>query len=238
MELKRFRIKSWKLTLLAFIFICFFAGLGNWQLNRAREKEQLLQTFQARATSAPLDASALQDKTDLRFHRVTVQGHFDNTHTLLLDNKIQDGKVGYEIYVPFYADELLQPILVDRGFIAGTANRQQLPFIPAYEGKTSLTGMLNTPPRYVALGNMVTSLPMTWPLRVEYIQIGELAALLKNPIFPLIINIEPHHPAALSIQWQIVTMSPERHRGYAVQWFAFALTLLILSVVLNYDRSR
>jgi surfeit locus 1 family protein len=238
MTLKQFRIKNWKLTLLAFIFICFFIGLGNWQLNRAHEKEHLLHAFQMRATSAPLNVKALYHQADLRFHQVTLHGHFDNTQTLLLDNKTQNGKVGYEIYVPFYADGLPQPILIDRGFIGGTGDRQQLPFIPPYEGRTTLTGMLNTPPKYVALGNMITSLPISWPLRVEYIQLAELATLFKKPIFPFIINIDPHHPAALSIEWQIVTMSPERHRGYAVQWFAFALTLLILSVVLNYDRSR
>ena len=43
----------------------------------------------------------------------------------------------------------------------------------------------------------------------------------------------PNHTAAYPIEWKIVSVGPERHGAYALQWFALALTLLILWVALN-----
>jgi cytochrome oxidase assembly protein ShyY1 len=48
--------------------------------------------------------------------------------------------------------------------------------------------------------------------------------------------VDPKNAVAYPIEWQqIATVSPARHRAYALQWFAFALTLLILCIVLNRD---
>lgn len=226
-------IKNWKLTLLALIFIILFSALGFWQLSRATQKEALLASFALRTQHAPLTANALDPTKDQRFYRIQLDGIFDNAHSVLLDNKIQDGKIGYEIYTPFHATQLAQPILVDRGFIQIGINRQTLPKIRDVTGKVSIIGMLNTPPTYVALGKLYESPNLVWPLRVEYINLAELKPFVGDLSTPYVINLSPTDAAAYDMKWQIVTMAPEKHKGYAVQWFAFALTLLILSVALN-----
>ena len=33
--------------------------------------------------------------------------------------------------------------------------------------------------------------------------------------------------------WTTVAVQPQKHTGYAVQWFAMALTLLIMTIVAN-----
>jgi cytochrome oxidase assembly protein ShyY1 len=38
---------------------------------------------------------------------------------------------------------------------------------------------------------------------------------------------------ALKTGWTTVAVKPEKHVGYAVQWFAMAITLLIMTIIAN-----
>lgn len=232
----RIKIKNWKLALLSLLLIYLFTHLGFWQLSRAKQKKALLHSFAERTQQTPLTATVLNTLSDFRFYQARLNGHFDNTHTFLLDNKIVNSKIGYEVYTPFYATQLTDVILVDRGFIPAGINRQTLPHIPPILGYVTITGMLNLPPSYFAWGNMMESPHPSWPLRVEFINLPEIARLLAHPLFPYTLSLNPYDVRALPIQWQIITMGPEKHIGYAIQWFAFALTLLILSFALNWKR--
>lgn len=234
---KRFQIQNWALMGLSFLGICLFVILGCWQYHRAQDKDKLLDQFHMRSIQPPLNALSFNAQNDQRFYRIKITGHFDNQHTFLLDNKIYQGNVGYEVFTPFYAQGFSSSWLVDRGFVPLGKNRRNLPDIKPSEGTITITGLLNEPPRYVALGSMLADQQKKWPLRIEYINLKIAGDLTSTKFNPLIINLDPQNPAAYPMEWQIVTLSPERHRGYAFQWFALALTLLILSVALNYKRS-
>jgi surfeit locus 1 family protein len=222
-----------KLNLLALLFICVFIGLGMWQLSRAAQKRALLNDFAERALKQPLNANTLRNQHDWRFYRIQVHGTFDNAHTLLLDNKTYEGKIGYQVYTPFLAQGIERPILIDRGFVPIVNDRRTLPIIHPVRGEVTIIGMLNVPPAYVAWGQINESTHITWPLRIEYVNLTELTKWLTYPLSPYIINLSPEDPAAYAMKWQIVTMRPETHTGYAIQWFAFALTLLIISAAMN-----
>lgn len=227
-------MKNWKLNLLSLIFILLFIALGYWQLSRAQEKTALLNNFQERTHLPPVKATDLANVNDWRFHQILLEGKYDDAHTFLLDNKIFNGKIGYEVYTPFKAKGLTAPILIDRGFVPLGTSRAELPAIPKTSKNTvSIQGMLNTPPLYVAFGNWQDGNKIEWPLRVEYISLQEVGSVLKTTFYPYVVNLNEASPGALQVKWQIVTVDPNRHKGYAVQWFAFALTLLIISVVLN-----
>ncbi|OGT44458.1 MAG: hypothetical protein A3F42_08375 [Gammaproteobacteria bacterium RIFCSPHIGHO2_12_FULL_37_34] len=218
------------------MLISLFTSLSIWQLTRANQKKLLLARHTERMNHPPLTArnlAQLFQKQDLRFYRVTLHGEFDHQHTFLLDNRTFYGQIGYEIYSLFKAQGLSQPILVDRGFIPADTDRTKLPIIKEIRGTITITGMLNTPPTYVAFGDFYDSSIHTSPLRVEYIHLQKIAKLLSEEIYPYILIITPHHVAAYPIEWKIITMGPERHIGYALQWFAIALTLLIIWIALN-----
>jgi surfeit locus 1 family protein len=236
MECTIIKCQNWKLAILALVLMIFFISMGCWQLSRANEKKSLLKQYSLRTQHLPLSANAITRTGDWRFFQAQLTGHFDNDHTLLLDNKIHEGKIGYEVYTPFQAEGLTTPILVDRGFIPMGKSRKELPVIRTISGNTTITGLLNLPPAYVSFGKLLDSTNHGRTLRVEYIQLAELSSLLHRPLFSYVLNLSPHHPAAYDIEWQIVTMKPEKHMGYAIQWFAFALTLLILFVALNRPR--
>lgn len=232
-----FRIVNWKLTLLALIMVAGLCRLGFWQLSRAEEKRVLIAAFSARTLHEPLVANDLNTTPDPRYYRIQLFGHFDNAHNLLLDNKIVNGKVGYEVYTPFIAKDLSDTIIVDRGFIPMGVSRQDLPSINSIQGEVSILGMLNSPPKYVAFGPMEADANKHWPMRIEYLDLNNMK--FNSKLYPYVIILDKNNPAAYQIQWQAFeTMPPERHIGYAVQWFALALTLLILCVVLNRNHQR
>lgn len=232
----RIKIKNWKLTLLGLLVVCLLASLGFWQLSRSQEKSKLLRSFKSRSAESPVSSHELRNPNDWRFYRATLTGTFDNQHTLLLDNKIYKGTVGYEVYTPFHADGLSDSILIDRGFTPMNPDRELLPTIKPITGKVTVQGMLNLPPRYVAYGGMTEGDKVTWPLRVEFIQLPAIGKIINFPLFPYLLTLEPKSPYTLSasaIEWNIFSVSPERHMAYAFQWFALAVTLLVICTVLN-----
>lgn len=228
-----FVIKNWKLALTALILFCFFNSLGYWQLRRAHTKEILIQHFNQQLAAPALNNKDLKATQDVRFRRIELTGHFINEYTFLLDNKIFQRQVGYEIYTLFVADGIPNPILVDRGFIALTGDRQHLPHITPITGKQLLSAMLNQPPTYVALGAMQEAGQKNYPMRIEFIDLRQLSKVLELPLYPYIAILPPGQSHSYPIEWQAVTMPPERHRGYAVQWFALASALLLLFLTLN-----
>ncbi|HVE44325.1 MAG TPA: SURF1 family protein [Gammaproteobacteria bacterium] len=231
-----YKVKNWKLMFLGVLCICGFMKLGYWQLARAQEKEILLANFAKRTEAPPLNVQTLNNISEKRYYRITLTGRFDNQHILLLDNKTFHSQVGYEIYTLFYATGISTPILIDRGFIPIGISRQQLPTLRPITNPVTLTGLLDLPPTYFTLGHTHESFPLHWPLRVAFIDLPQLTTTLHTPLFPYILRIDPKNPAAYPLEWQqVTTVSSVRHRAYALQWFAFALTLLILCIVLNRD---
>lgn len=230
----KIKIKNWKLSLLSLVFIIIFISLGCWQLSRAREKSDMLQQFHLRTQAAPVTAKDLEMPNDWRFYQVKLEGKFDDQHTILLDNKIFNGKVGYEVYTPFNAKGMNQIVLVDRGFIPVGVSRELLPAVPkAAKGTVTIHGIIATPPLYVAFGQMSENGKVQWPLRVEYIHLPQISNLLNEKVYPYVVSLYPASSSALQVKWNIMTVDPNKHKGYAVQWFALALTLLIISVILN-----
>lgn len=229
----KFHLKNVKLAFLALLVMSLFIGLGCWQLSRAQQKKTLILEFKKRSNLAPIREQQLNNQDDLRFYPVEVAGKFDNQHHVLLDNKTFHGQVGYELYTPFLITKSKQWILVDRGFIPLGSSRKILPHINSVEGEKIIKGMLNQAPRLFSLGKMQEGETFTWPLRLQYIDLGALSTLMNRSLFSQVIILSPQDSHALLQEWQIVTMSPERHVGYAIQWFALALTLLILFIALN-----
>ena len=230
-----YRIKSWKLALLGLFFVCVFFALGCWQVQRANEKKLLLKHFQERTQQNPLNQNNLSSNQDLRFYRVELLGEFDNSKNFLLDNKIYQQQIGYEIYTVFNTSQ--QSYLIDRGFLPIKNRRDEAPSIQPILGKVTIVAILNEPPRYFSLGGIKASNNESWPLKIEYVDIKELSQIAHQHLFPYVLMLsEKNALNYYPTEPQIISMTPEKHMGYAVPWFALSLSLLIISLVLNRQR--
>lgn len=219
-----------KLTLFTLFALPTLIALGCWQWSRAAEKRVLEMAHAEQQTQPPvaLEASSLAALADYR--RVFAHGQFDHEHTWLLDNKQRDGRVGYEVVVPFVlADGNV--ILVNRGWLAGPDSRQHMPVIPTETGPQTLFGTLVSASKHPFLTANNTDL--SWPRIVMAIDPPVMAQQLGRPLLQRYVLLDEGSPGALVTHWPVVSVSSAKHLGYAFQWFGMAVALVIWFAVAN-----
>lgn len=233
MSKHRHRVRWIGFGLLALICALGLARMGWWQLERAQAKQTLLDGIEG-ATHAPLvDLTALEaSSADARFRAVRVVGEFRADRQILLDNQLRDGQPGIRVYVPLQRPDGLRAVLVDRGWLAWPDRAQAPPLASLPSGSQQLTGVLLDPPGAgLQLG---AALATQWPLLVTRIEMAEIERRLGLPLLDLVLE-DRNAPRAQSIRAQM--LPPERHRGYALQWFGLSLTVLIIYCVLAWRAS-
>lgn len=215
----------WPITLFVFVVLPCLLGLGFWQLHRADEKRELQRQFDALRAAAPVDATQLSDNA-APYTRVQFAGRFDDAHSFLLDNRVSRGRVGFEVLTPFVPIGQTRVLFVNRGWIAGDPARQTLPSIPPLPAAMTVHGYVyrDSENRLVGAENQTQS----WPRVIEQIDVGAMQAQFGGTAYPYTLRLDADSPAALVAEWPVVTSSPERHTGYAVQWFSMAAALLLL----------
>lgn len=216
----------------AAIFLPLLVSLGIWQLNRAEEKQVMLDQWQQEARDMDwpeLVASGLEKGRPL-----TVTGLFGE-RSWLLDNRTRDGIVGYEVLTAFYPLEG-PPVLVNRGWIAAPRTRNELPDVTPPEGVSTLTGRVSEYPEPPVLSDSAAK-DSGWPRRVQSLP-GAVARAEVAELPSAIIRLQDNEqPGAYRADWQPDRMGPQTHYGYATQWFALAIVLTILSVVASYRKT-
>lgn len=225
---------EWRTTLFVLVLVPVMTGLGFWQLQRAEEKRELAEGFAAREVQAPtaLDELWETDADALAYLPVRVDGAFVPGADLLLDNRTRGGRFGYEALGVVALDEGGYA-LVNRGWIAGDAARRELPEVPEVSGKVSLTGHIYVPPGdpYLLAEQQFEK---GWPLVMQAIEMDKLrpvlAGRLSGEVFPYSVRLDADAPGALAVEWQVINVSPQKHLGYAVQWFTMAGVLFLFFV--------
>jgi surfeit locus 1 family protein len=226
---------QWKinapLTVFTALFLALFLALGNWQLQRAEQKRAAITALESSGDSAPVELSQLNGAP--MYARVTALGHFDNAHSFLLDNRISQGRFGYEIITPFRARGVDKTVLVNRGWIEGDPSRLQRPVIAAIEGDVKISGTVyrdTTRIHFVA-----TTSESVWPQLIQNLQIDALQTQLGAELIPFVIRLDQNSPGAYRAEWPMfnIGFGPERHIAYAVTWFAMALTLTMMWLLLS-----
>ena len=122
---------GWKMSLFTLLFCPVLIQMGLWQLDREEEKRQLQRLYDERAAALPIDIAEVDWQSDeLSYLAISARGSFDTERSFLLDNRINNSRVGYELLTPFFteAGELL---IVNRGWLAQGQTRADLPEIPS-----------------------------------------------------------------------------------------------------------
>jgi len=224
----RFRVNS-RFAVLVVVGLPLLLALGNWQLTRAAEKEQALELLDARRKAPPASLAEFgtQDAAKLDARRVLLRGRYLPEKSFLLDNRVLDGRVGYELLMPF-ADSAGTTVFVNRGWLQARSTRDKLPEITTPSGTLELLGEL-----YVTSGDARTELFATdgWPSVVQAVDVPALSARAGVQAFPHVVRLAPEQPGVTPANWPRVNMNPDRHRAYAMQWFLMAIALLIIFVI-------
>ena len=209
--------------LLAFFSISFvivFVFLGVWQIERAANKEGLLQDFNSEQESPPTRLTSQSPN----WSRVFVDGVFDSSRQILIDNQIHNGKVGYKIFTPFRFDEN-KIVLVDRGWIGQGQSRSDLPQLNILEKKSRIIATVTSPEQGVLAGSEL--LTNEWPRVSQSKAVEVIASAFNEPILDIVLVLDPGSSQITEfIQIKPFAITPVKHYGYAMQWFTMSIVLL------------
>lgn len=230
-----------------------FFSLGVWQLQRGEEKRGMLERAQrALRVRAPQPPVKAWDKAHARgYDWVEIDGEFTAGPPLLLDNQIRAGKPGVRVYRLFSPSHPAgRELLVDMGWLP-LGSRRELPSpallaapLPAGSKPMVLRGLLAPPPSSgLAMGPAMAMREDGRILLMSRFDLSAIDARAGDPthgLAPRVLKLDPALPFGYPRDLDILpnTLPPERHLGYAVQWFALAATVLITALVLTLRKSR
>ncbi|MEE4145249.1 MAG: SURF1 family protein [Halieaceae bacterium] len=223
---------EWRTTLFTLVLVPLMAWLGLWQLQRAEEKAAMAASWEQRQSQPPVPLEHVWDEpaAGLAYLPVRVSGVFEADRYFLLDNRIYEGRFGYEVLGIMRLDDGDRRVLVNRGWIAGDPARRVMPDIPAVGGRVELLGHIYVPPG-VPYTLAEQNLGESWPKVLQSIEMTKILHTLgvseDGQAFPYSVRIAAGQPGALIVDWQVVNVSPQKHRAYAAQWFTMAAVLLL-----------
>ena len=216
-----------------FLLILLFAALGTWQATRAVEKEA---TENQHMNAGTLSLSEAITKNS-RFSRIEASGHYDASRHILLDNQVWRGRAGVYVFTPFHTNAG-PTILVNRGWLPLPPDRATMPEILTPQQEIVLKGMLNivpVPGRVLGAADQLQQ--DVWPQLVTYLNLADISDSLETPLQTWIIQLSKSEQTGFDGRdWKPVFLSSSRHKGYAFQWFALALTGFVMWVFISFRK--
>ena len=206
----RFRPPWWG-VLLAAIGCAAGVALGNWQSGRAAEKRALAATLVS----------------------VTLRGTLVPKYTVLLDNKVYRGQPGYHVVQPLRLAGGTH-VLVNRGWAAAGASREQLPEFPTPAGEISVTGLRLQ--RFARVYQAAAAKPegKVW----QNAAIEQFAAWSGIALEPWVFEQHSALDDRLVRDWPRADLGIEKNEMYALQWYSLAALCVILLLALNLRRDH
>lgn len=221
--LRGWRINPW-VGLLAVCGILLFTRLSWWQWDRGEQKAAIEASRLNASLEPPTEVRTLDPENLPWGARLTLEGQWEPERSLILDNQTADGRPGGHVWTVFRLSSG-QSLLVDRGWAALPGDRS-LPVVVQPPASAEVRGILRDLPRPGLAGP--AQCPQAEMPRLNYPTIADLRCVLGEAILPALLLLDPDVPGAYRRQWQHFEIPPERHYGYAFQWAALALTILVL----------
>ena len=211
------------LSLFSIFFTLLFISLGFWQIERAESKALKMKAFNEMQKSPPIALKNLS----AAWSRVFVEGFYDSSRQVLIDNQINDGQVGYKIYTPFYFDD--KAIFVDRGWIPRGKTRSELPDIDFQSDRLRIVGSLLKPEKEVLAGDDIFT--KNWPIVSQTKLPSIIETKFNKDFYDSVIVLEPGSNFLKEyIPLQPFVISPTKHYGYALQWFTMSIVLFSMFI--------
>jgi surfeit locus 1 family protein len=214
--------------------------LGIWQLDRLAQRQAINTTIDTRMAQppAPLAGPAV-DPAALEYRRVEVRGVYDPAQEILLRNRALDGVPGVHVITPLRLSDGAA-VLVDRGWL------------PIDQSRPEARSAFAPPPGEVVVDGVARRSqegaggPADPPLagderRDAWFRVAttQIQAQTGYPLLPIYLEQQPA-PGDPELPRRIATsdLGAGPHLGYAIQWFAFAVILLVGYVAFTYQRLR
>ena len=236
-KIRNLNVRFWLLTVAAVLAMAVTASLGQWQLDRAAQKEALQAAMDGQKRLPLLDGASLTapngapfDITPVLHRRVLLEGQWLPQHTIFLDNRQMQGRPGFFVLTPLQLQGSAWVVWVQRGWVARNfQDRTQLAAIDTPPGRVQVAGVVAlAPSRLLELGGDTRT--------------GGAARIRQNlnlPRFRTETGLQVVDAAVLQTgaasegmqrHWPAVRTGVEKHYGYAFQWFGLSSLIALLYV--------
>jgi surfeit locus 1 family protein len=220
-------------TAAAIAFCALTVALGNWQLRRAEERDGAQRQLEARAAGAavPIPAQPV-DPAKWAWRRASARGEYVAAQTILLDNRVLDGRVGFEVLTPLRLAGSDMHVLVDRGWTPQGRTRDELPRVPTPAGPQATEGIAIVPPARVFELGSGTPKGAVW----QHLKLDQYRERTGLALQPIVLQQTSASDDGLIRRWDRPDAGADKNRAYALQWYVFAALTVILYVALNIKR--
>ena len=212
----------------ALVGIAVTLALGRWQLDRAQQKLDLQAAMDQQGGKAIVVAETLRRNApskELWYQPAQLVGHWLPEHTVFLDNRQMNAKVGYFVVTPLALNGG-GIILVQRGWAPRNfVDRNRLPEVTTPVGEVQVVGRIAPAPgKLYEFGSTAQG-----PIR-QNIDLTDFATQTGLTILPLTLQQRGASTEGLLRDWAPVNLGVDKHYGYAFQWFGIAALLSILTL--------
>jgi surfeit locus 1 family protein len=231
----RFTPRLWS-TIIAAFAIVIMVQLGNWQLSRAQEKESRQERFDSLSLEPPVALPDSEVKLeDFQYRQVEVRGKYMPEHTIYLDNKIHRGRPGYHILTPLRIGTSSMHVLINRGWVATTGDRSRLPEVATPDGMVQVLGIATAATqKTLELSQEIVSGQVWGNLDLERYRTA--TGLDLQPV--MVLQQDSNTKDGLIREWARPDSGAAKNWGYALQWFAMAIGVFTIYLVLSVKRER
>ena len=130
-------------------------------------------------------------------------------------------------------------VMVDRGWVALGADRADPPNPAAETEAQRIVGLWRDWPQPgLSFAAAACSVAGSWPRVVLYPPYAQVACNYEAPVNDGLLLLEEAASGGFPRDWQDVGLPPVRHYGYALQWYALALALCVIFIVMNTRRQN
>lgn len=217
-----------------------FVKLGLWQLDRLHERRDANAAMVARREEPRVTIAELsRDAAHARFRPLQVSGRYDYEHQFIWTARTRDGAPGVVFLTPLLPDSGGPAVLVNRGWAYAADGMRVVDSLWREAPHDTVAGYAEI---FAAAGTGPVQVA-TVPRGIRRLVLDSLQAQLPYPIAPVIAvqqqgagpQGEVQHPFRVALP----PLDEGPHRGYMLQWFAFALiTIVGTGAVLSRELGR
>ncbi len=222
--------KQWLVHGSALFLILLFIVLGGWQISRGNFKASLHEAVQPANESNVIGLSLpLDNPAEWRYRNVRVYGRYLPEKQLLLDNQIRDRQVGYNVLTPFLVQAANAWVLVDRGWVVQSVQRDELPPVPVDSEPDYIIASVYVPyGKPFSLGQIAEGEDHGWPRRIQFVDYEQLGSRIGVDLQPFTLRLDPQEKSGYRRDWSSQQLPANKHYAYAFQWLAMAVAVAVL----------
>jgi surfeit locus 1 family protein len=218
-------------TLMVLVAVAVMIRLGFWQLDRLEQKRNFNQQVLAVKNLGALDfREANFDDLDSQIYRAGYAvGEYDFSNQVILSNQSYQDTLGVHLLTPMLVENTGEYVLVDRGWVPfedyqnGQLDKYDQPGIIDARGI-----IVGTTDRVGVRSCLEAEPPPGEPLVVWCVDLEGIQKYLPYTISSVYLIREAIADEAPPVGTTVkIEITEGPHMGYAVQWFSFALVLLI-----------